>query len=322
MTSCADKGSGFQPGRRVLLDAHNCYPYGDLYADRISRALDTGPPLAIEIDLAWHADEAGGSPRIIITHGEPYTGKEPGLQQYFFERVRPIVEKALKDGDEGDWPLLVLNINDMRTEERAFFEAVWDLTGQYEDWLCTAVKGSTEEVAQIEAKPILILTGGGKMQLEFFYDRVPVGGKLRMFGTAKNPQSGPHPGLTPAERAARAVAASPEALLPEPATNFRRWWNNSWNVVELGGASMAGDWTAADEARLRSLVEHGHNMGYWIRFYTLDGFTSNTGDWGTSYNFGSLEAAQLRWEAAIAAGVDFIATDQVEELSPLLKGGR
>lgn len=85
---------------------------------------------------------------------------------------------------------------------------------------------------------------------------------------------------------------------------------------------MAGDWTAADEARLRSLVEHGHNMGYWIRFYTLDGFTSNTGDWGTSYNFGSLEAAQLRWEAAIAAGVDFIATDQVEELSPLLKGGR
>ena len=38
---------GFGPGQRVLLDAHNCYPEGDAYADRIDRALATGLPVAI-----------------------------------------------------------------------------------------------------------------------------------------------------------------------------------------------------------------------------------------------------------------------------------
>ena len=34
--------------------------------------------------------------------------------------------------------------------------------------------------------------------------------------------------------------------------------------------------------------------------------------WTKSYNFGSLAQARLRWQAAIDAGVDFIATDQYE----------
>src|SRR5438093_12868079 len=36
---------------RVLLDAHNCYPSGESWTDRIDRALSAGTPLAIEQDL-------------------------------------------------------------------------------------------------------------------------------------------------------------------------------------------------------------------------------------------------------------------------------
>ncbi|MBA2355926.1 MAG: hypothetical protein H0V80_14820, partial [Acidobacteria bacterium] len=34
------------PGARVLLDAHNAYPYEGRYADRLERALATGLPVA------------------------------------------------------------------------------------------------------------------------------------------------------------------------------------------------------------------------------------------------------------------------------------
>jgi len=30
------------------------------------------------------------------------------MREYFFERVRPIVEKALREGNHGDWPLITL----------------------------------------------------------------------------------------------------------------------------------------------------------------------------------------------------------------------
>jgi hypothetical protein len=37
-----------------------------------------------------------------------------------------------------------------------------------------------------------------------------------------------------------------------------------------------------------------------------------------SYNFGSHEAVILRWKAAISAGVNFIATNQYEDLAHYL----
>jgi hypothetical protein len=41
--------------------------------------------------------------------------------------------------------------------------------------------------------------------------------------------------------------------------------------------------------------------------------------WGTSYNFGSLQAVQLRWAAVLQDGVDMIATDQYEDLRAFMK---
>ena len=99
------------------------------------------------------------------------------------------------------------------------------------------------------------------------------------------------------------------------ATNYRRWWNNPWWVVEGAPQPDAGSWTAEEDARLRALVRKSHEAGLWIRFFTLNGYPAGEGrQWNEGYNFGSLEAVGLRWRAARSAGVDFIATDQYEQV--------
>ena len=88
---------------RPLLDAHNCYPYKGDFKDRIDRALaaalTAGYPIGIEQDLAWAIDPATGKGRPVVTHEAKTTGSEPALRDHFFERVRPIIEKALADND-------------------------------------------------------------------------------------------------------------------------------------------------------------------------------------------------------------------------------
>src|SRR6266478_7330734 len=81
-------------GSRSVMDAHNCYPYFEWWSDRIDRALSAGTPLAIEQDLYWYTDSRTGRSWSVVAHGAPMSGQEPTMQRYFFERVRPIVEKA------------------------------------------------------------------------------------------------------------------------------------------------------------------------------------------------------------------------------------
>lgn len=280
----------------VLLDAHNCYPENGRWADRIERALAQGLPIAIEQDLAWH------NGRSVLSHEKQPSGKEPGMQEHFFERIRPLVEKELRSGDKSKWPVIVLNL-DFKTDEPAHHHAVWKLLGKYEQWLTTARRTNTpSEAAPLDRKPVLVLTGVSPVQQQTFHDAVPVGGKLLLFGAVEGGAAG----------TARA-------------TNYRRWSNNPWNVVEAGGQPKAGEWTPEDDARLRRLVNEAHERGLMIRFYTLNGHAPETGPergWGRGYNFGSLEAARLRWRAAIAAGVDFVATDQYEEFARELAATR
>lgn len=295
------------PGMRTLLDAHNCYPYGGRWADRIERALNTGVPLAIEQDLLWYRDKQSGKTWSIVSHGDPSRGDEPILREYFFERIRPIMEQALRDGNQGDWPLITLNL-DFKSDEPEHLAAVWTLLGQYEGWLCTAERvAEASKAMPLDAKPLLVLTGESDAHENVFHRLVPVGQRLRVFGAVHVQGSNPQ--------------APPEVLVQRPATNYRRWWNNPWNVVEAGGQRKAGEWTDADMSRLRSLVNHAHKLGLWIRFYTLNGHNRVVGrlnGWDKGYNFGSREKVELRWSAAIEAGVDFVATDQYEEFGKLV----
>jgi len=67
-------------------------------------------------------------------------------------------------------------------------------------------------------------------------------------------------------------------------------------------------------------VDYAHQKGFWIRFYTLDGFAPGEDQgWGNGYNFGSHDAVVVRWKAAIDAGVNFIATDQYEDLATYMQ---
>lgn len=300
-----------------VLDAHNCYPYDGRWRDRVRRALDSGFPVSIEQDLAWYVDPKSGKGRVVVSHTPEPTGGEPTLRAYFFEQVRPIIEKAMASYDRSDWPLIILHF-DFKDTQPAILHAVWRLLGDYEPWLSTAIKtADPHHLSPIDRKPILVVTEDSDAQAKVFYDDVPVGGRLRLFGSAHT--QSPPPGVTPAQRAHWEATAAPAQLLTSRATDYRRWWNNSWGVVEEGGETRAGAWKSADDRRLRALIDYAHTQGYWIRFYTLDGFDAKQDrGWDASYNFGSLSRVIPRWRAAIAAGVDFIATDQYETLSKYL----
>ena len=299
------------PGARVVIDAHNCYPYNGRWGDRITRAISAGLPVAIEQDLFWYSNPAGGAGRSILSHGKPVDGTEPSMRDYFFERIRPIMEQALKDGNKGDWPLITLNL-DFKTDEPAHHAEIWNLLGEYEAWLCTAERvAGASEVTPLKPGPLLVLTGEADSQEQDFHNIVPVGGRLRLFGAV-------HTGKPDA-------SIPPDRVVLGKATNYRRWWNNPWRIVEQGGQAKAGAWNAADEKRLRSLVDYAHHQNLWIRFYTLDGDTAErlvANGWDRGYNFGSRRAVEARWKAAIAAGVDYIATDQYEELSDSMRSQR
>ncbi|MBY0504984.1 MAG: hypothetical protein K2X03_13815 [Bryobacteraceae bacterium] len=293
---------------RVVLDAHNCYPYDGKYQDRIEVALKTGLPLAIEQDLAWYVDPATGQGRSVLIHGDRPNGSEPNMRDYFFERIRPIVEQALKENRRDRWPLITLNL-DFKSDEPAHHQAVLKLLTEYQPWLTTAPRTATPAVkAPLDWKPVLVLTGVSNAQQKSFHDDIAVGGRLLLFGA----------GVVTTR-----VADTPvDQLIPAPSTNYRRWLNAPWSIVEQGGQTKAGDWSKADAARLAAILARARQFGYAMRLYTLNGHEPAVGTaagWSAGYNFGSRAAVELRWKAAVKAGVDYIATDQYEEFAPFVK---
>ena len=159
--------------------------------------------------------------------------------------------------------------------------------------------------------PILVITEDSDDQEQVFFNELKRGDRLRVFGSA-------HSTKVQGNHAIATIA--PSELLTEKPTNYRRWWNNSWYEVEEGGQPKAGEWTEAAEARLRALVDYAHAQGFWVRFYTFDGFEPGHDlGWGEAYNFRSRAAVEKRWLAALKAGVNFIATDQYEDLAEFMR---
>jgi hypothetical protein len=307
--------SPFEPGARTLMLAHNSYPDDGKFGDRLDRVIATGVPFVVEEDLVW----VDG--RSLLIHNAKAAGSDsPTLESYFFPKVAPIVEKALKDGNKGNWPLITLYL-DVKNDPVEHLEAISKVLDKHDTWLTKAVK--TADIAKqspLELKPMMVILEDKQNDIkqEFFYDRVAVGGKFRAFGSATKFDDNPlHLGRDKRdERFAHMLTVKPEDLLTKRADNYHRWFGTDWGFVELCGPKHGNDWNAAAEARMKKFVEHGHSLGYLVGFYSINGFTDQENQgWTAEFNFGSKDAAQLRWNAAIKAHADFIATDQYEDVA-------
>jgi hypothetical protein len=228
------------------------------------------------------------------------------------------MELAMTAGPNDRWPLLVLHL-DFKSNERAHHRAVWDLLMKHRAWLTTAAADpDTRPVSPMTAGPLLVLTENGADQEKDFSEWAAAAGANLLFGTIPGPAV--RQSDDPEERARLLHAAGPHQLIPSAATSYRRWVNFPWLVIEEGGPTAARNWSNADQQRLLAVVNYAHSQGLLIRFYTLNGHTrkENRG-WTDSYNFGALDAVRVRWRAAIRSHVDFIATDQYEELASILR---
>jgi hypothetical protein len=311
----------FAPGKRTTMLAHNAFPSDGKWTDRLDRAISAGTPSLIEIDLAWKKNPKTGEFRSFVPFTKNLTGDEPDISHYFFPKVRPMVEKALKSGDRKNWPLIVffLDIKDTPPEH---IEAIWKQVGGHEEWLTTAVKtNDASKQSPLEVKPLMVVVNDkpGSTEEEIFFKRVPVGGKLRIFGGASTFTQDPaavkagQPRLDPS-------TVAPEKYFLEPAGNYRRWVVRPWDVIEKGGVAKSEDWTPAEEQRLKAMASQAHKSGYLVGFYHMNGHAPDAGQgWEDASNFGSLEKGKLRWNACIKAGVDFISTDQYEEVAGLIR---
>jgi len=309
----------FAPGSRIIMLGHNAYPDHGKYGDRLDRAIASGVPFAVEEDLAW----VDG--RSLLIHGaRNATPDDPTLESYFFPKVKPIVEKALQEGNKGNWPLVILYL-DIKNDPKEHLEAISKTLDKYDSWVTTAVKtADIGKQSPLDLKPMMVLVEDKQndVKQEFFYDTLPVGGKIRVFGSAEKFDENPQhlPREKKAEAVAMLVDRDPEQLVTKKADNYRRWFGTSWGFIEKGGEHNGGEWTKAKEERLKKFVDLGHRMGYLVSFYCLDGYTEDANQgWDKDYNFGSREAVTPRWKAAIRAHADFISTDHYEELAGLIR---
>jgi len=309
----------YTPGSRILILSHNAYPDHGKYADRLDRAIAAGVPFAAEQDLAWIDG------RSLEIHGAKNVGSDdPTLETYFFPRVKPIMEKALREGNKGNWPLVILYL-DIKNDPPEHLAAINALLDRYNAWLTTARKGADIAVqTALDLKPMMVLVEDKQNDIkqQCFYDQVPVGGKIRVFGSATKFDE--NPTELPRERRAEAVALlstlDPEQLVPHKADNYHRWFGVNWAFIEKGGETGAGEWNGAADARLKKFVDYGHRLGYFVGVYCLDGYTqSENQGWDKDYNFGSKANVMPRWQAAVRAHVDFLSTDQVEDVAAVIR---
>jgi len=120
----------------------------------------------------------------VVSHTSKTTGSEPALRDHFFERVRPIVEKALAGNDRASWPLIILHF-DFKTLDPHVIRGVWEVLGQYESWITTAPQTTDPHtLAPFDKKPLLVLTEDADEQEQIFFRDLPAGARLRVFGSA------------------------------------------------------------------------------------------------------------------------------------------
>jgi hypothetical protein len=148
----AKAGNNYTPGSRILVLAHNAYPDHGKYGDRLDRVISTGRPFVVEQDLAWIDGKS------LMIHGAKNAGSDdPTLDSYFFPKIKPLMEKAMREGNKGNWPVVTLYL-DIKNDPPEHLEAISKTLDQYNDWITTAVKPADEsKQTPLDVKPLMIL---------------------------------------------------------------------------------------------------------------------------------------------------------------------
>lgn len=308
---------GFAPGSRTVVWGHNAFPDHGQYADRLDKALASGLPIMLEEDLAWVDGKS------LLIHGAKNVSTgDPTLESYFFPKVRPLMEKALSEGNRGNWPLITLYL-DIKNDPPEHLEEVAKLLEKYDSWLTSAVKtADISKQSSLDLKPMMVLLEDKQNDIKqkYFYDRIPVGGKLRAFGSPAKYDNNPDRKM-PSEAATADLYDTPlSTIVSARADNYHRWWGIDWAYIEKGGETKAGEWSQAKADRLKKYIDYGHSLGYFVGVFALDGYTAaeNQG-WDKGYNFGSREAVKPRWDAAVHARPDFISTDHYQDVADVIR---
>lgn len=298
--------------------AHNAYPDHGQYGDRLDRAIATGTPFMVEEDLAWVDGKS------VVIHGAKNVtagGDDPTLESYFFPKVRPMMERALKSKDRSQWPLITLYL-DIKNDPPEHLDAIAQELSKYKTWLTTARKtNDLTRQSPLTAGPMMVIVEDKQNDIkqDYFYERVPVGGQIIVFGSVTKPAENPQK-MPMADWIATLASVPMEQITTLRADNYHRWWGVDWAYVEKGGEANHGEWGPAQQARLDSIVAYGHKLGYRMGVYCLDGYVASENQgWDKGYNFGSRDAVVPRWQAAIRSGVDLISTDQYEDLAGEIK---
>ena len=112
--------------------------------------------------------------------------------------MKPIIENALSQGNKGDWPVLVRYL-DIKNDPLEHIQVMAKVLDKEEAWLTTDVKsGDIKGQSPFDLKPLMVLVEDKQNDIKqkFFHDDIPVGGKIRAFGTItkfdENPNKLPH----------------------------------------------------------------------------------------------------------------------------------
>lgn len=277
------------PPRPAPIAAHNCYPADGRGRARLDEALALGFD-NIEIDVGWDAERR----RLIVGHDE--APKAGATYPEFEEYLVPALEARWRTPRPDGAPT-VLTI-DWKTDHPDAVARFRRFLDDHADWFSSAPKA---EPSPLTVRRLTVCLTGSDRAKERYDASIPPGGTYRAFRDVVFGAGG-----------FRDAVAS---YAPAPATAFHRFVTIAWGHVERGGPAAAGDWSKADEARLKAIVDHAHDRGYRVRFYCLNERRSGPFD---PYGFPNPAAALIRWKAAAAAGADWVASDDYAAIARAL----
>lgn len=264
------------------ISAHNCYPVDGLGSNRLAEALALGID-NIEIDLGWDADKK----RLIVSHDPAPKG---GVEYPAFEDfIRPVLDAPSRP--DGAPSVLTL---DWKTDDPGAVARLKSFLDDHSDILSSAPKG---DPSPLTARKLTVCFTGSAKAKAIYDDLIPKGGTYRAFADVVHSRG--------------SYRDDPTSYAKEPASAYHRFLTFDWSVVEAGGPPLARDWSKDEAARLEAIVKSAHSKGYRVRFYCLN---TRGPVLSINYRFRRPDDARTRWNAAAAAGADWIASDDYREI--------